>query len=568
MNDRTQVIENSDIGKDDADNAPDELVIEATLAGRNGIANVVCKLGDQTIHRDRMPPAKAAERRRFAKDVVAAIGDGCPIDAKDIEAELLKAADRLDAEAARLNDDNADSSTMMMDGDEVDATQVVRPELVLRPDVSAIAIPRIIRTDSMTVGQWLHFVRVGDERRVDRLGAELRLSGDSQLWLSPSPSEPTASDVKDLNRWRRESREAWLRGESSPTTGEVLRMVAERINRYSVLPSDDASGHGLTLAAWVMMTYVYPMLPAVPYLYLAGPPNSGKTRTMEVLSRMAFRPMMNGNVSASSVFRTRHAFGGVLLLDEAERLRDTRSPDVADLLSILLSGYRRGGSVRKSEPAGDSYRSVSFDCYGPMVIGCIKGLPPALSSRCITVRMMRAGGDDPQVNRSLDDSPEQAAAVLDALHCWALEHAHNAMTADCPSSSLANRDAELWGPLLRIVAHTGDDDAVGLLVDHAEKMTRAAAEDSSPEFDGLILTAYYRLRTINEVPTAGEVLERARIIDPESLDDSWRPRMVGGILRRYFASHKSNGRKVFRDPAEAIASIASRYGYDVIGGDS
>jgi hypothetical protein len=418
------------------------------------------------------------------------------------------------------------------------------------------------------MGQWLHFVRSGDDRRCERIADQLRLKDDASLWLSPTPAEPTAGDVKDLNRWRKDSRTAWLTGRSSLTTGEVLRMVAERINRYVVLPPDDASGHGLTLAAWVMMTYAYPMLPAVPYLYLAGPPNSGKTRTMDVLSRMVFRPMMTGNASAPTIFRTRHAFGGVLLLDEAERMRDARSPDVAELLSILLSGYRRGGRASRMEPSGDSYRAVSFDCFGPVVLGCIKGLPPALASRCITVRMMRAGKADAQVNRSLDDSPEQAAAVLDALHCWALDHAYDAMMTEPPPSSLANRDAELWGPLLRVVAHAGDDAAAGLLVDHAQRMTQAAADDASPEFDGLFLTAYYRLRKQGEIPTAGDVLERAKEIDPESIDNDWKPRMVGGILRRYFVQKRSNGRKVFRDAPEAVASVAQRYGYDIEGGDS
>ena len=70
--------------------------------------------------------------------------------------------------------------------------------------------------------------------------------------------------------------------------------------------------------------------------------------------------------------------------------------------------------------------------------------------------------------------------MLDALHCWALEYGHDAITTRLPHSSLANRDAELWGPLFRIVAHAGDAEAVQLLVDHAEKMVAAGVDDSSP----------------------------------------------------------------------------------------
>jgi hypothetical protein len=547
--------------------APPEIRIEAKPAARGSAASVVCRFGNQTIHRDKIDPAKATDRKRFAAAVVAAVGDGCPIDAADIEAELVSIVDKLDADATKANEVN-DTPPPVFYGKELDASQVIRPELVVRSDVSAIAIPRLIDADGTVTGDWLHFVRCGDARRVQRLNDRLATGDSPPLWLSPVPSEPTPEDVKRFNRWSLESRDAWTRGEPSPTTAQTLRMVAERINRYVILPPGDAMGHGLTLAAWVMMTYAYPMLPALPYLYLAGPPGSGKTRTMDVLSRLVFRPFMTGNASAPVIFRTRHTFGGVLLLDEAERMRDARSPDVAELLSILLSGYRRGGSASRMEPYGDSYRSVSFDCFGPVVLGCIKGLPPALSSRCITVRMMRASKGDAQVSRGLDDTPAEAAAVLDALHCWAIEYAYDAMACPVPPSTLANRDAELWGPLLRIVTHTGDADAVTLLVDHAERMTAAAADDATPEYDGLMMTALYRLRRQGEKPTAGEVLERARAIDPEAVDSDWKPRMVGGILHRYFSSSKSNGRKVFGDEPEAIADIATRYGYDVAGGES
>lgn len=541
------------------------LRFEGKPTGRGAVVDVVCTLDGETIHRDKMDPAKASDRKRFAAAVLDAIGDNAPIDAKRIDAELVAIVNRLEADAAKAGGDDASDPPPIYYGEELDASQVIRPELVIRSDVSALALPLLLNADGNVIGDWRHFVQCRGERSSGRLGDRLKISDDHSMWLSPAPSDPTPEDVKRFNRWSQASRKAWENGKPSPTTAEVLVMVAERINRYVVMPPDDAMEHCLTLAAWVMMTYAYPALPAVPYLYLAGPPGSGKTRTMDVLSRMVFRPFMTGNASAPVIFRTRHTFGGVLLLDEAERMRDTRSPDVQEILSILLSGYRRGGSASRMEPKGDTYQSKSFDCFGPVVLGCIKGLPPALSSRCITVRMMRATKDDPQIERSLDDTPEQAAAVLDALHCWALDHAAAAMACPIPPSSLANRAAELWGPLLRVAVHTGNDETVALLVDHAERMTAAAADDATPEYDEAIVTAFYRLRSEGETPRASDVLERARVLDSETFDPSWKPRMVGGILKRYFAERRSNGAKVYRDSPKEILAVAQRYGFDVEG---
>lgn len=534
----------------------DSLNITATPCGR-GNADVVCRLGDDTVHRDRINPGKQADRRRFAKAVNTAVP---AVDLSDIDAELIATADRLEKLPPDSKRDIDDAS-----GIELDVTRIVRPELIIRHDVAAIAVPRMIDSPEGPFGSWVHYVKAGATRQCVPLSERLVLPDGTVLLLDPMPGRPSKLEVADYARWSKQSRTEWLNGKPSPTTGDVLRMVAERIDRYVSLPPESSLGHGMTLASWVLMTYVFRCLPAVPYVYLAGPAGSGKTRTMDVLSRMAWRPMMASSLTGPTLYRGRHASGGVLFLDEAERMKE-RSPDVAELQSALLAGYRAGGQVKRLEPVGDTYRMVSFDCFGPVVLGCIRGLPPALSSRCITVRMIRAGHGDARVNRSLDDDVTAQRVTLDALHCWAIDHGYAAVTTPLPDTSLANRDAELWGPLLRIVAHTADDDAVRLIVDHAQRMTAAGADDATPEADPVLLLALHKLRTEGAIPTPGEVLERAKLIDPDSLSE-FSPRGVAGVLKRYdVTTSKTMGRKVFRTPAETITGICSRYGYDIDGG--
>jgi hypothetical protein len=564
----TQIIYNNktnEVPRMDDETQRNELRIEATCVGKSSQYDVSCRVGADLIHQDQFSLAKARERARFARDTIAKLGDGVPILATDIEGELLSVFNS-HREATAASASPNDSANVADAGEELDVSSVLRPELVLQEGLSAIAIPRMVRRGGRVEGQWVHYVQQVTTRRLDILSNELRVGGGETTLLSPLPCEPCAGDVKNLNRWAADSRHAWLNNEPAPTTAEVLEMVKERIDRYIVLPLEAADAHLITLAAWVLMTYAYPALAAIPFLYLAGPAGSGKSRTMDVIARMVFRPLMTSNASAATIFRTRHAHGGTLLFDEAERLRDTRSPDVCEVLSILLAGYRRGGSATRMEPHGDSYRATSFDCYGPVVLGCIRGLPGALSSRCITVKMMRASKTDPQSCRFLDDMPEQESRVRDALHCWALEQAHRVMTATVEFGSLANRDAELWGPLLKIVADANDQSAFDLLQQHAEQMSEVAASDSQPEYDEVVLRAYYELRTEGLLPTAGEVLERGKVIDSESLDDGWKPKGVSTILKKYFAMKKSNGRKVYRDTPEAIREIALLYGYDMDGG--
>ena len=91
-----------------------------------------------------------------------------------------------------------------------------------------------------------------------------------------------------------------------------------------------------------MLTYFFHAWNAVPYLFVGGPMNSGKTRVFQVLSRLVFRPLQSSSLTAPALFRTLHDRGGTLLFDEAEKLRQA-TPETGEILSMLLAGYKRGG---------------------------------------------------------------------------------------------------------------------------------------------------------------------------------------------------------------------------------
>jgi len=70
-------------------------------------------------------------------------------------------------------------------------------------------------------------------------------------------------------------------------------------------------------------------------------------------------------LSAAALFRTLHDRGGTLLLDEAERLGES-GDDVAELRSILLAGYKRGGRASRLECGDDNrYHMCEFQVFGP-----------------------------------------------------------------------------------------------------------------------------------------------------------------------------------------------------------
>ena len=315
-----------------------------------------------------------------------------------------------------------------------------------------------------------------------------------------------------------------------------------------------------------MLTYVYPVWSAVPYLSIGGPLNSGKTRTFEVLSQVVFATLSTSNMSAPCLFRTLHDRGGTFLLDKAERLKD-RTPDAGDMRSILLAGYKRGGQAHRLESVGDGFQSVAFDVFGPKAIAGISTLPPALASRCIRIMMFRVEKDSPIPKRGLDPDAEKWTDLRDDLHAMALVYGQRCVDVvhQGPDvEGINGRDRELWLPLLRmafLVQESGAEHLVEFLTQHMHKCIQSGQDDAVPETDEVVLHALKDL--LGENPhgvRAGQVLDRVK--DEEaSLFGLYSARGIGAILNRYgLRSNRSGGKRYYRMTAGQWKSIQQSYG--------
>jgi len=276
-------------------------------------------------------------------------------------------------------------------------------------------------------------------------------------------------------------------------------------------------------------------------------------------------------MTAPALFRTLHARGGTLLLDEAEQLKNTRDPAVAELLSMLLAGYKKGGSAMRLEPVGDSFRTVSFDVFGPKALACVAGLPPALASRAIPVIMFRASPSSPKPRRVIDADPGRWQRLRDGLHALALDTGPQwldlARRDDCVPD-MSGRDFELWQPLLAIAAWVDENGARGLLPllqDHASAVIEASRAAQTVDADEVLLRLLAQAVLAGGQPTPGELLRQAQEAEP-ALFKSWTARAVTSHLTRYGVPtpSKISGRRVFRDvTVDQLREIQAAYGLDL-----
>ncbi|MBI5865342.1 MAG: DUF3631 domain-containing protein [Planctomycetes bacterium] len=546
------------------------IVIEWRADGDAGRAKVYAMGDDGPLHSDVFKPASARSRELF----IAALIAKCPaLNTPErkaaLEKELLTIVAKLDESADAKPDANAP---------EIELSRIVRPELFHTADVSGVAIAAVRIVGGKPRGSWELYCRwhAHGEREKRELESCVELPAGGSLWLHPIPADPTATVRAG---WTPKARAAWLAGADAPDPVDVWKRVCERIAHFVEFPPDVGKGTVVTLALWTRLTYCYPGWLSVPYLATGGPMASGKTTLFGVLERLVFRPLKSSNMTAACLFRTLHECGGVLLLDEAERLRDN-APDAGELRSILLSGYKRGSPAIRLEKDGDTFRRVEFDVYGPKALAAISSLPEALASRSIRVGMFRAGADSPKPRRRLDANPALWSELRDDLHALALEHGATwlalADRADVCPTEIGGRDYELWQPLLALATWLEARGATGLtnvVSDFAAQTIDAGKDDSVPEADELLLrlVAEHVRDGTHVALKASDLLRQAREIDPATFGTAqaarWGPRGVGAALSRYgISTHKgtgNTGRTYARITLGQLRQIASAYGFDL-----
>ena len=145
---------------------------------------------------------------------------------------------------------------------------------------------------------------------------------------------------------------------------------------------------------YVMFTWLYDCFNTLPYLRALGDYGTGKTRFLQVIGSLCYRPMFLGGASTTSpIFRIIDLMRGTLVLDEA----DFQASDAeADIIKILNTGYMKGFPVLRTEKdGGDSFVITALDVYGPKVIATRRRYQDkALESRMLTKEMTGALRDD------------------------------------------------------------------------------------------------------------------------------------------------------------------------------
>jgi len=172
---------------------------------------------------------------------------------------------------------------------------------------------------------------------------------------------------------------AELPGES-PSLRQLVGSVQGLINKYV-----DVDKFYESLASYyVLFSWLYDCFNTVPYLRMLGDAGTGKSRFIQVVGAMCYRPIfVTGAATTSPIFRLLDRYRGTLVLDEG----DFRSSDeAADIVKILNTGYQKTqGVVLRSGDKHAGFETEVFEVYGCKILATRKRFRDwALESRCLT----------------------------------------------------------------------------------------------------------------------------------------------------------------------------------------
>lgn len=295
--------------------------------------------------------------------------------------------------------------------------------------------------------------------------------------------------------------------------GEALDETVEWLSRFIVVAEPQDIN---LLALWAAHTHLGEKIWLTPRLIIdSAMPGSGKTTVLEHLMRLAFHPVQAASINSSALLaRLIRDEPRTLLVDEVDRSLDPKNPMTGELLSVINSGYKRGGTRPVLMPGkGGDWVPEEMSTFAPVAMaGNAPNLPDDTRSRSLRIVML------PDFNGDAEDSDweeiEQAAVDLGIKLAEAVREAADEIVPARPPlpEGLRGRAKERWAVMSRIGFTAGT--RWGEIV--TDLIERDLAEVEAEREAGLILEkpAVVLLKHLNEVWPEGQArMTSADLID-------------------------------------------------------
>jgi len=343
--------------------------------------------------------------------------------------------------------------------------------------------------------------------------------------------------------------------------GDLVAELSAFIARYVTL-----SERFMVVAVhYVLLSWVYDAFRELPYLRVRGAYGCGKTRALQVIGHLLYKPIFaSGATTVSPIFHTLDLFRGSLVLDEA----DFRFSDqTAELTKILNNGNAVGFPVLRSVPNDKKlYDPRAFEVFGPKLVAMREFFhDPALESRFLTETM----GTVPTADGVPISLPESFATEASSLRAKLLAYRFATLPiisvpAATVVSTLTPRTQQILAPLLACTTKAEDRQAI-LSFAAAQERDAIFAMAFRPESYVLGAIAALFATQAGSIPLA-DVRQYLAKHHSAEFDRPITARYVGQLVRAKLnlPTKKSHGTFKVLVSEERLMQLVHRFGVDEV----
>lgn len=198
--------------------------------------------------------------------------------------------------------------------------------------------------------------------------------------------------------------------------------------------------------AFVILSYVQEKFDCIPYLYLVGDNESGKSHTLNLFTWLCYRPFSGVSHTAADLYSYLEDDGLPLTIIEDEF---QGSEEDNDKMKIYKSGYKRGARVGRVVTYEGGRRIDYFNTYGMKIMAGERLIEnKGLLQRCIIVELVEGY----PVKDHYDESDYfRFRALRNDLLKWRMKVLAGDEHLEQPVTELKGRARELYTPLLAVL---------------------------------------------------------------------------------------------------------------------
>jgi hypothetical protein len=348
-----------------------------------------------------------------------------------------------------------------------------------------------------------------------------------------------------------------IHSDSTASSGaDLLDDVREAVRRFCVLPGE----HELVaVVLWCALTHLLMKFDYAPRLVIrSAEKRSGKSRLLEVVDALSYKPLRAVNATVAFVFRSLDSSPPpTLLFDEADTIFGSKG--VADkneeLRGLLNAGFQRG--LPFGRIVGADLAPQEFSTFAMAALAGIGKMPETIEDRAVVVVMKRRKDEERVEPYRLRRDRPTLNALRDRLAAWA-DTVREQAGETYPDLPIDDRAADVWEPLVSIAELAGGA-WPQLARNAAVALVKSAAEDDTARSPKLQLLADIRTVFDTRFMKSIDLCTKLRALTESPWEQlELNPSRLGARLRDYSVTTRHTEDKTGRgyhrsDFADAFA---------------